>query len=89
MNLMNPLPRSLQALVTWTAILPLVLAVSALVAPLTVGWPNPLRTALVITVVVPLAVFWFVPLLARAAQRTRRAVGENRAARRSINTVRR
>lgn len=68
---MRPLPRPLQALVTWTAILPLVLLVSALAAPLTVGWPGALRTAAVITVVVPLAVFWVVPLLARFTQRLR------------------
>lgn len=68
---MRPLPRPVQALVTWIAILPLVLSVSALVAPLTAGWPDPLRTTLVITVVVPLAVFWVVPILARATQRLR------------------
>lgn len=68
---MRPLPRPLQALITWMAILPLVLVVSTSVAPFTAGWPDPLRTALVITVVVPLAVFWAVPTLAKAAQRLR------------------
>jgi hypothetical protein len=68
---MRPLPRPLQALVTWAVILPLVLGVSALTAPVTVGWPDPARTALVITIVVPLAVFWAVPLLARTVQRLR------------------
>ncbi|MEH3088829.1 MAG: hypothetical protein PGN24_04225 [Microbacterium arborescens] len=68
---MRPLPRPLQALVTWTAILPLVLSISAVVTPLTTGWPDPLRMTLVITLVVPLAVFWAVPLLARATQRLR------------------
>lgn len=68
---MRPLPRPLQALVTWTAILPMVLIVSAVVAPLTSAWPDALRTATVITIVVPLAVFWVVPLLARFAQRLR------------------
>ncbi len=68
---MRPLPRPLQALVTWAVILPLSLGVSALTAPMTAGWPDVARTALVITVVVPLAVFWAVPLLARAVQRMR------------------
>ena len=68
---MRPLPRPLQALVSWVVILPLVLGVSALTAPVTVGWPNAASTALVITIVVPLAVFWAVPLLARAVQRLR------------------
>lgn len=68
---MRPLPRPLQALITWTAILPLVLIASAIAAPFTAGWPDPLRTALIITVVVPIAVFWAVPTLAKAAQRMR------------------
>lgn len=68
---MRPLPRPLQALITWTAILPLVLIVSAIVAPFTEGWPDPLRSALTITVVVPIAVFWAVPLLAKTVQRMR------------------
>lgn len=68
---MRPLPRPLQALITWMAILPLVLIVSAIVTPFTAGWPDPLRTALIITVVVPVAVFWAVPTLAKAAQRMR------------------
>lgn len=68
---MRPLPRPLQALITWVAILPLVLIVSMLATPVTVGWPDSLRTALVITVVVPLAVFWAVPMLARLTQRLR------------------
>lgn len=68
---MRPLPRPLQALVTWVAILPLVLLVSMLTDPMTVGWPGPLRSAVVITVVVPLAVFWAVPTLARLTQRLR------------------
>lgn len=68
---MRPLPRPLQALITWMAILPLVLIVSAIVVPFTTGWPDPLRTVLIITVVVPVAVFWAVPTLAKAAQRMR------------------
>lgn len=68
---MRPLPRPLQALITWVAILPLVLIFSMLAVPVTVGWPDPLRTAFVITVVVPLAVFWAVPMLARLTQRFR------------------
>ncbi|WP_307357435.1 hypothetical protein [Microbacterium murale] len=47
------------------------LIASAIVAPFTSGWPDPLRTAVVITVVVPIAVFWAVPTLAKAAQRMR------------------
>lgn len=68
---MSPLPRALQALITWIVILPLVLITSAIVAPLTAGWPDLLRTALVITLVVPVAVFWAVPTLAKAVQRMR------------------
>ncbi|MFK4789842.1 hypothetical protein [Microbacterium sp. ZW T5_56] len=68
---MRPLSRPVQALITWTVILPLVLIVSAVTAPLTAEWPDPLRTALTITVVVPLAVFWGVPTLAKAVQRRR------------------
>lgn len=68
---MRPLPRPLQALITWVVILPLVLGVSALVAPVTGGWPDMLRTAVAITIVVPLAVFFAVPLLARTVQRLR------------------
>lgn len=68
---MRPLPRPLQALITWIAILPLVLLMSAVITPLTGGWPDPLRTALIITLVVPIAVFWAVPTLAKATQRLR------------------
>lgn len=68
---MRPLPRPLQALATWVAILPLVLGTSAAVEPLTPGWPDPVRTALVITIVVPVAVFAAVPMLARIIHRLR------------------
>lgn len=68
---MQPLPRPLQAAITWLAILPLVLVSSAVLAPLTAGWPDPLRTTLMITIVVPVAVFWAVPTLAKATQRLR------------------
>lgn len=68
---MRPLPRPLQALATWTAILPLVLLVSTILTPITLDWPAPARTVLVITIVVPIAVFWAVPLLAQLTQRLR------------------
>ncbi|MBN7793640.1 hypothetical protein [Microbacterium esteraromaticum] len=68
---MTPLPKPLLVLVTWSAILPLALLVAALVGPLTTGWPDLLRTGLVITLVVPIAVTWAVPTLARAVQRMR------------------
>ncbi|SDQ33612.1 hypothetical protein SAMN04488565_2263 [Leucobacter chromiiresistens] len=70
-DLMRPLPRPLQALATWVAILPLVLGTSAAVEPFTTGWPDPVRTALVITIVVPVAVFAAVPILVRVIQRLR------------------
>lgn len=70
-DFMKPLPRPLQALITWIAILPLVLIFSAVLAPFTEGWPDVLRTAAVITCVVPIAVFWVVPTMAKAVQRLR------------------
>lgn len=50
-------PRPLQALIAWNAILPPVLIISMLAVPMPVGLTDPLRASLVITVVVPLAVF--------------------------------
>lgn len=68
---MSPLPKPLLVLVTWSAILPLALLIATLIGPLTGGWPDLARTALIITLVVPIAVTWAVPTLARAAQRLR------------------
>lgn len=71
---MPPLPTHLRVLATWAAILPLALATRALIAPLVTGWPEPLALALTISIVVPIAVLWAVPLVLRgiAAIRTRR-----------------
>lgn len=62
---MSPLPAHLRVLATWAAILPLALATRALIAPLVAGWPEPLALALTISIVVPVAVLWAVPLALR------------------------
>ncbi|MGM1016680.1 MAG: hypothetical protein ACQEW8_03975 [Actinomycetota bacterium] len=59
-------------MITWLAILPLVTLFRFLLAPLVGGWPDLLQTALVMTLVVPVAVLWAVPLLTRAYLRLRR-----------------
>lgn len=70
-----PLP--IRMVITWLAIFPLVALAQALLRPLLAGWPDLLVTAIVMSVVVPIAVTWAVPFLGRCYGRiaARRARG--------------
>jgi hypothetical protein len=70
-NVLPPLPLLVRIVVTWLAIFPLVILVGLALAPLVNGWPGIVQTAVLMTVVVPLAVIWVVPALTKAAVRLR------------------
>ncbi|WP_051218087.1 hypothetical protein [Nocardioides insulae] len=58
-----PLPARI--VVTWLAIFPLAALVQTLLHPLTADWPPLLATAATLTLVVPNALIWAVPLLTK------------------------
>lgn len=72
MPAMPPVPLAIRMLLTWTAILPLVLIVRFALAPLVSTWPDVLGFALTVTIVVPIAVGFAVPMLTRGYHALRR-----------------
>ncbi|QYM76122.1 hypothetical protein [Leucobacter luti] len=72
---MPPLPLPIRILTTWGVILPLALLAQWALSPLTETWHPVLRLTATISLVVPIAVTWGLPLAMRAAAslgRTRR-----------------
>ncbi|WP_156322454.1 hypothetical protein [Leucobacter musarum] len=72
MPAMPHVPLAIRMLLTWTAILPLVLLVRFALAPLVASWPDVLGFALTVTIVVPIAVGFAVPMLTRGYHAMRR-----------------
>lgn len=72
MPAMPHVPLAIRMLLTWTAILPLVLLVRFALAPLVASWPDVLGFALTVTIVVPIAVGFAVPMLTRGYHALRR-----------------
>lgn len=70
---MQTVPVPARLVITWLALLPLVLFAQFAVRGVTDGWPWPLVTALVMTLVVPLASLLAIPALTRAYVRYIRA----------------
>lgn len=75
---MTPVPLPLRIAATWLGILPVVLVVQAVLAPVTQGWPAPWPTVLTLALAVPVAVVWSVPLALRLAARVTRGRGRPR-----------
>ncbi|MGE9806879.1 MULTISPECIES: antibiotic biosynthesis monooxygenase [unclassified Janibacter] len=57
-----------QAVVIWFAFFPTSLALAYLLAPITVGWPTPLRVLLSTVLATPWMTYILLPLVTRAAQ---------------------
>jgi len=74
----RPLPAApsvhVRAILTWLPIFPLVAIGMSVMAPVTEGWPAPVRALVLTIVVVPLAVYLVVPWLVRAFLAIRRAL---------------
>lgn len=70
---MQTIPVPARLVITWLALLPLVLLAQLAVREVADGWPWPLVTALVMTLVVPLASLVTIPALTRAYVRYVRA----------------
>lgn len=77
---MSSLSLLARVLITWLVILPLVLVVSMLLGWLLPDWPAIVRTVLTVTIAVPFAVAWGVPVTASLYLRLRRGRTQEAAA---------
>jgi antibiotic biosynthesis monooxygenase (ABM) superfamily enzyme len=75
---MSHFPTPARILVTFCAICPLVLIVSAILRLFTASWPGPYVTILTLAIVVPNAVLWAVPLLTKLYMKITGGTKKNR-----------
>lgn len=64
---MNPSLRAV--VVTWLAAYPTITLLVALLRPITKGWPLPLQTLLLASLMVPLMVLWVRPFVEKTLRR--------------------